>query len=931
MIFGFFVHIIDSAVLNRVFAHRKADFGLSWGADMPPVTFDGKSFTIGTRRFLIVGARFEYSLCPPEEWENRLLAVKQQGFNTILISCPWFLHESTHGVFDFAGSLDVARCLDIAERVGLKVILRAGPSVGRPFDGGGLPNWLADHSEILIRERDPAFMDLVSRWYGALSKEVADKQADLEHEGPLLAVQIEHEWTCGSIDDGRSYLDELIRLARERGFSVPAMMANNFWQDIDESIETWVGWDDLLANLRQVRSLQPDKPRIAVLSHDDNYLYSNHSAKDSGLNGSDLMQRIGEVVATGGHPIIDDAVKGIHARGTAGADDNGSLATVSTAISLISETGEPTEHSGFVSRLISFCSNFPSLLADLDPNQQSAVLDLHGSPKDSGPAILGSHGDCGSITWAFRGGDRKECTILMGNGLRMPIYFGDAPLAWLVNDLDLNGGGRLDYVNVPPYALIKRSVLILQGPAKTSVHLSINGAPGEFMIPAEKTDGGQPLCVEHEGVTLVLCNQQQIDKSIVHDDAFYFGVKRIDAQGNVYSADGVSRPLCIDAEGNSSKIETIQNKSNRKRSLGEWEVFEEDHARLLDHPRSVQVDGNIGLASTGSSLGYGWFASKISLPNSSKQEIRFLGGLPDAMGWLDGKRVDDVAQGHLSLKASKGQHEFSLLARHAPRRMNGLGGSGSGDRPGAMVLVAPLKGVRKAKKSIDPADPYQVRKFVLGAADGQRTRNSGIALTFTHRRKATLFLEIAPGTPGLVILNDEPIAWHDGLGFQLSLVPRETEGFKSGANTIIFAPLENDASDFDTSSISLHEVTHELVGESDWRFRRWEQPDERIGSWSQVSTRPRPSQSPRWYRTTIKAGQSEGWGRLELEGLSRGRAWLDGTPLGSYESQKSSSRGRKSGILSLPVPIYRTEEREERTLLVFDEGGESPKDVTFRI
>ena len=140
-------------------------------------------------------------------------------------------------------------------------------------------------------------MDLVSRWYGALSKEVADKQADLEHEGPLLAVQIEHEWTCGSIDDGRSYLDELIRLARERGFSVPAMMANNFWQDIDESIETWVGWDDLLANLRQVRSLQPDKPRIAVLSHDDNYLYSNHSAKDSGLNGPDLMQRIGEVHA----------------------------------------------------------------------------------------------------------------------------------------------------------------------------------------------------------------------------------------------------------------------------------------------------------------------------------------------------------------------------------------------------------------------------------------------------------------------------------------------------------------------------------------------------------------------------------------------------------------------------------------------------------
>jgi hypothetical protein len=166
---------------------------------------------------------------------------------------------------------------------------------------------------------------------------------------------------------------------------------------------------------------------------------------------------------------------------------------------------------------------------------------------------------------------------------------------------------------------------------------------------------------------------------------------------------------------------------------------------------------------------------------------------------------------------------------------------------------------------------------------------------------------------------------------QLSLVPKETEGFKSGANTIIFAPLETDASEFDPSSITIHEVTHELVAESDWRFRRWEQPDERIGSWSAVSSRPRPGASPRWYRTVLKAGESEGWGSLELKGLSRGRVWLDGTPLGSYETSKTPSRGRKTGILSLPVPIYRTEDRGERTLLVFDEGGESPKDVTFRI
>ena len=237
------------------------------------MNFDGRSLTIGSRRIFLMGARCEYALCPPEDWANRLAAIRQQGFNTILLSCPWGLHEPARRTFDFEVGLDVARFLELSHEQGLKAIVRIGPAVGGPFDGSGMPSWFAEHPEIAVRENDPTFMELASRWFGRLAQELASFQADTEEEGPLVAIQVEHEWTCGAIEHGREYLGELFRLARERGFSIPIITSNGFWQDLEHAIETWVGWDDLLANLRQVRSVQNDRPRVAVLKPKDNHRY----------------------------------------------------------------------------------------------------------------------------------------------------------------------------------------------------------------------------------------------------------------------------------------------------------------------------------------------------------------------------------------------------------------------------------------------------------------------------------------------------------------------------------------------------------------------------------------------------------------------------------------------------------------------------------
>ena len=897
---------------------------------MPPLNFDGRSLTIGSRRLYVMGARCEYALCPPSDWENRLAAIRQQGFNTILFSCPWCLHEPAPRVFDFEDGLDVNRFLQLAHEQGLKAIIRIGPAVGSPFDGSGMPGWFADKPEIMLREHDPAFMDMTSRWFGKLSQQVADLQADKDEEGPLIAIQVENEWTCGAIDHGREYLGELFRLARERGLSVPIITSNGFWQDLENAIETWVGWDDLLANLRQVRAVQSNKPRLAVLKPKNNDRYMGRKSDPSGCEGGEIMKRIGAVASTGAQPILDDAVRGVHARINAGADAQGRLASMPVAQAVLDETGEPTSVAGMVKRITSFCSSFGTLLADLEPEYQPVMLDFAASPATSGPAVVSMRGDGGKVVWVFRGGADEGCTLLMEDGVRIPVTFGDAPLTWFVMGADLNGGGRLDYVNVPPYAVVDRQMLVLQGPAKTSVFLSIGGAPLELSVPAEKEGGGEPLCVEHNGVQIVLCNQNQIDNSIVYGNSFYFGVRRVEKSGLAHAASDINMPMRIDSDGSKTKIDAKSPRRLRKRAIGEWEMFNEHDPRSLDHPRGVQVDGDLGLSSVGAAFDYGWFVAEITVPSAAMQDLRFLGGLPDASAWLDGTSIGGVTDGRIQLKTKKGKHVLALLARHAPRRVDGRGGTGAGDRPGALVMVEPLKGVREAKQDIDPMDPFRMRRFLNGAADGQRTGAAAITMSFTHKRKSSLLIELSAGARGLLLLNGEPVAWHDGLGLHFTLVPGETEGFKSGANTVAFAPLENATTEEKLNSLSVLEITKELLGAAAWRFRRWEQPDERIGSWESLPKGSGAEPCPRWYRAHVPVGTS-GWANLQLQGLSRGRAWLDGVPLGAYEVEPREAGGSSGGMVILPVPILDTDELGERTLLLFDEDGKDPTGVSLRM
>ncbi|XP_019228567.1 PREDICTED: beta-galactosidase 17 isoform X2 [Nicotiana attenuata] len=188
----------DLATLNSVGNERKFEIAddMFWK--------DGKPFQI-------IGGDVHYFRVLPEYWEDRLLRAKALGLNTIQIYVPWNLHEPREGQLVFEGIADIFSFLNLCQKLDLLVMLRVGPYICAEWDFGGFPAWLlAIEPAVRLRSSDPAFIDLVERWWGILLPKIVSYA--YKNGGPIMMVQIENEF--GSYGDDKAYLHHLARIAR---------------------------------------------------------------------------------------------------------------------------------------------------------------------------------------------------------------------------------------------------------------------------------------------------------------------------------------------------------------------------------------------------------------------------------------------------------------------------------------------------------------------------------------------------------------------------------------------------------------------------------------------------------------------------------------------------------------------------------------------
>jgi hypothetical protein len=530
---------------------------------------------------------------------------------------------------------------------------------------------------------------------------------------------------------------------------------------------------------------------------------------------------------------------------------------------------------------------------------------------------------------AFGSSGADRVALVDAEGRRISMDFGSRGLTWRLFDADLAGRGRLDFASATPLALVDGRLLVLSAPARTDVEISIDGRPLDLQTPSAGRNGVKPVVVEHAGFVIALLAEEAAESIIDVEDGIVVGAAHVHHDGSV-DPQGGATPWRIGTDGSLTKA-TVASSSSRRRRPKTWSVWREPDPIDPSHPRSIPFDGPLGLASMGAGLDHAWITATIRLADAKQRDLRFLGGLGDARAWVDDASLGVVTDGTLALKGTKGDHLLGLFVRHRRRHVDGVTAPTDADRPGALVVVKPLTGVKRTRTPIDPIDPFTLARFVPGAADGERTATDGVAFSFTHRRKSAVLVEIAPGAGGVVFVNDVPHAIFGRAGSRVVLSSAEVEAFKAGANRIVVAPFEHITEAGIEPVVAVLEVVEELVPADGWRMRRWEPaPDERVGAWENPATRN--GHGPRWIRGIVPGSRDGVEGAvLELDGLVRGRVRVNDVDLGGYDLRDPGGRAATGvGMASMSIPARLVSGAKSLVVDIFDESGADPAKVGVR-
>ena len=198
------------------------------------------NFYINGEKFQIISGTIHYFRVVPEYWRDRLEKLKAMGCNTVETYIAWNMHEPREGEFCFEGEVDFRKFLEIAQELGLYVILRPSPFICAEWEFGGFPAWLLTKPGIRLRCNNPVYLDYVARYYDKLIPLIVPYQ--ITSGGPVILVQVENEY--GSYGNDKEYLKALRNMLVERGINVPLVTSDGPEKQLvgDGNIETEGVW-----------------------------------------------------------------------------------------------------------------------------------------------------------------------------------------------------------------------------------------------------------------------------------------------------------------------------------------------------------------------------------------------------------------------------------------------------------------------------------------------------------------------------------------------------------------------------------------------------------------------------------------------------------------------------------------------------------------
>lgn len=230
------------------------------------LSYQNGQFYLDGKPYVVISGAIHYFRVPREYWHDRLLKLKECGFNTVETYTCWNLHEKTEGVFDFSGILDIEAYIATAEELGLNVILRPGPYICAEWDFGGLPAWLLKYENMSLRCYDEKYLGFVRRYYKELLSRIRPHLAS--NGGSIFMLQIENEY--GSYGNDKEYVKAIVDIYKENDIdclfftadgSNPAMQSGG---SLEGYLPTANFGSSPKGSFERFRSFHPDAPLMCT-------------------------------------------------------------------------------------------------------------------------------------------------------------------------------------------------------------------------------------------------------------------------------------------------------------------------------------------------------------------------------------------------------------------------------------------------------------------------------------------------------------------------------------------------------------------------------------------------------------------------------------------------------------------------------------------
>ncbi len=878
---------------------------------------------IDGRRVWLVSGSMHYFRVPAQLWAERLLKAKRAGLNCISTYLAWNIHEPVEGQWELADRNDLVEFVNLAEELGLYVILRPGPYVGADLDFGGLPAWLTAKSGVGYRTNNAAYLHYFDKFFANILPSLSEYQ--VSNGGNIVLIQNENDYQMTTMPDRLAYLEFINQLFRRSGFTIPIINCNvvddfatgcpvSTEPAVPDNIECMKGWD-IVPALRRLKQHQPDAPLLVTefRTGGPDCWGGEHCRHDD----RETARRALEILGCGSQFNYYMWHGGTNFDLLAGRSDARDDAYQTTSYDYdapVAEGGGLTPKY-YLTRLVNvLADSMGSYFAAARANTRGAgIMDASDVSTLSGPTgswvIVTNNGLAGieQVKVALPDGKRLDVDLQTFGAVAVPF------------DLRLPDGNILDYCSFMPLGLFGRDgrkVLIIHGPAGAKGVISIEGNETEIEIPEDDT----PEKHEIHGLAVVVVNSELAMRTWPMDDRIIFGPEfvgetentmHLPAKATHYYVLLLEEPCMVMKK---HSVQPVAKKKLTAPSLGNWKrmficpepISKKLEWQKLDRPKDMD---KLGLHT-----GYAWFRVDIQQPRAQKRSL-FLPDCEDrASIYVNGSlagvwgRGDGATLEPIKADFKRGPNALVLLVENMGRFDRG---DRMGERKGLFGHVYDAKVLRTNKFKLKPCESFPKRivprnlTHLMPQLEALPLWAAEIDFPLSKVQPIHMSFRDLPGHAAL-FCNDRPLGFFAAQESNWGEVTLGAD-LKKGKNTIRML-LWGDVKTDDLANVKFHSLIDPISAGMPWSYRPWAMPEVTVGE-------PILGKSC-WYKAKFKYSPAERPTPLFLKiyGAKKGLLYLNGHNLGRFWSIG-------------PQEYYYLPEcwlGEENELMIFEENGQMP-------